>query len=358
VRIAILGADGYLGFALSHHLLREGHSVLGVDNLKREALVEATSSYSIIRHSFESLKDLQTAELDVTNSVALRDRLEKFEPDLIVDLSRLYSPALFQQRDQLLCITNLYNTVSIVNMLASSSLRSVPLFVVTDLNSYYPSQLPVPEGPLLVHHNELEDFLPFPLKGDSLNQCTEAFVQIFLTYARNHLKLKLVDLRVGSVYGVYPSEEPLHRLHVDRFHSTVINYYCARGVRQGIVNVPQEGYYAIISLNQFVESFTYLLTKKVNKPVVHLFDRLVSFQDLIYKIKHIFAEDFGYRLRIGFFRVKTFEFTWPQFVHIERELLSDCFLSDTIELEDDLRTLIDVCFRNRKKITSLPRSLW
>jgi len=358
MRIAVLGADGYLGFALAHHLLKEGHSVLGLDNLRREALVAQTSSYSIIPHSFGSLKDLQAVEIDISESVALRRVLEKFEPDLIVDLSRVYSPFLFQQHSQLLCVESLNNVISLTYALHKSSIQQVPVFVVTDLNSYYPSRLPLPEKPLMIHHNELEDFLPFPVKGDSFNQCTEAFVQILLSYIRRQFALKVVDLRVGSVFGVYPEEEPLHRLHVDRFHGTYINYFCARGVRQGIVNVPFEGFYTILSVRQFVEGFSYLLTKKIDRPVVHLFDRMVSFQDLIYKIKHIFAEDFGLRLRVGFFSRKLFEFTWNQFVRIERNLLNEFFSDSTIDLESDLRALIDVCFERKKQITTLPRFLW
>jgi UDP-sulfoquinovose synthase len=48
MRTLVLGMDGYIGWSLSMHLAKRGHTVSGVDNLSRRDNVESVGSQSAI----------------------------------------------------------------------------------------------------------------------------------------------------------------------------------------------------------------------------------------------------------------------------------------------------------------------
>ena len=59
--VAVLGADGYIGWALSLHLISKGHRVIGIDNLSRRRRVREVGSQSAtpIPSPFERFTTLQ-----------------------------------------------------------------------------------------------------------------------------------------------------------------------------------------------------------------------------------------------------------------------------------------------------------
>ncbi len=47
MKILVLGSDGYIGYPLTQHLLKEGHQVIGLDNYSRRERVNYLGSNSL-----------------------------------------------------------------------------------------------------------------------------------------------------------------------------------------------------------------------------------------------------------------------------------------------------------------------
>ncbi len=358
MRVLVLGADGYIGYSLVCTFLREGWVVGGVDNFDRELLAtKELNCPSITPHeppptSLSGLGDFHFWRSNLNSVEEVKRILTEFSPEVIVDAARTYTPLISQYnlKSAILPYRNVQSFFALAFVLRE--LR-VPWLVLSDIHTYFPSTLPIPEGKVLISHQASEFYVPFPTRMDSPYLGVELLAQALVEFFRSRWELPVIDLRVGLVYGVL-KEKPWHRLHVDVLQGNFVNYFCAKGVRQGVVNVPFEGYFAIISLQHLCNRIKgLLLSKVVRKSPTHFFDCLVSFQDLIYKIKHVFSEDFGYRLRVGFFGTKTPRVGWPFEVNVARDPLNEKIQLATID--EEVRDLIDVCFTFRKQVNALPQ---
>jgi len=334
MRIFIRGIDGYIGYALAMHLVQRGNSVGGCDTFEREQLATRLESPSVLPHELANLSRniLFFENLDF----ALTD----FEPNVIIDVARTFT---------------LNGETSDPGLLPIAvKLRSHPTswLVLSDIHTYVPANLPIPENELEIFYEACSSFLLHPIRAYSIHSTYECLVQTQVNFFRNIWKLPVVDLRIGLVYGV--TEEPWHRLHVDEIQGNLINYFCAKGVKQGIVNIPFNPVVAIISIKQlclFIESL--LVTGSIDQSPIHVFDQLVSLKGLGYKLKHVFAEDFDLRLRLGFSRKGNAPLGWATKINIERHPLNTAFKSLTIEGE--FKNLIRTCFGFRKKINKVVR---
>jgi UDP-glucuronate 4-epimerase len=64
MRVLVTGAAGFIGFHLAHRLLREGHSVVGLDNL---------NDYYSVQLKRDRLQLLQTQEAFTFAQLSLED---------------------------------------------------------------------------------------------------------------------------------------------------------------------------------------------------------------------------------------------------------------------------------------------
>ena len=96
MKILILGSDGYIGYPLTLHLLKQGHEVWGVDNYsrrkrvharKRESLTPILSTIGRIGYLKNRYKDSinhSTMHLGTDPPGHIKGLLRHFKPDTIV----------------------------------------------------------------------------------------------------------------------------------------------------------------------------------------------------------------------------------------------------------------------------------
>lgn len=99
MRILVLGSDGYIGWPLTIHLLKRGHTVMGLDNLSRRDRVSKVGSDSLtpittpqerkwyLKNNFSEYVDGPNATLGYVNPMLIRNVLASFEPDTIIHLA-------------------------------------------------------------------------------------------------------------------------------------------------------------------------------------------------------------------------------------------------------------------------------
>ena len=83
-RILVTGSAGFIGAALCHRLLDDGHAVLGIDDFNgyyAPALKEARHARLAAHRAFAS------ARLDIADKPALQAAFDAFRPDIVVNLA-------------------------------------------------------------------------------------------------------------------------------------------------------------------------------------------------------------------------------------------------------------------------------
>ena len=337
MKVLIRGINGYIGSALCEFLSQKEFEIAGIDNFEREKVARELGSLSLLRCTPE--KHIEEFPFYEHLSTALTD----FNPDVIIDTARLFDLFDIHSAPS--------DLIPVAKVLRD---KPRPWFVLSDIHTYYSSGLPISSPTLSVSYQDCVSRVPYPIRAYSIHSSYETLVQTQINFFRNSWRLPVVDLRLGLVYGILKGT--LHRVHVDKFQGNLINYYCAKGVRNGIVTVPYSSFVAIVSLTQVCETIGGLLERdKIPVSPLHVYDKVVSLKGLAYKLKHIFVEDFDFRLRLGKMGGQDLHFGWNLAVNLTPNPLREKCKKYTIEKE--LSNMISVCFENKKSISAIPHSL-
>ena len=87
MKILITGGAGFIGFHLSLNLLKQGYSIISVDNLNEYYDINLKKDrIKILNNKFSKQKQFQFKKIDITNSVKLNS-LGKFKFDIVINLA-------------------------------------------------------------------------------------------------------------------------------------------------------------------------------------------------------------------------------------------------------------------------------
>ena len=128
MKILILGHDGYIGFPLTLHFLKRGHSVFGIDNFSRRARVKKVGSDSLtpieskinrraLLKQFPNWLGDATVWLGEDNPNYLLQTLENIEPDTIIHLAEQPSAPYSMKDAYTASATQLENVVGTLHLL-------------------------------------------------------------------------------------------------------------------------------------------------------------------------------------------------------------------------------------------------
>jgi UDP-sulfoquinovose synthase len=246
MRTLVLGMDGYIGWSLSMHLAKRGHTVSGVDNLSRRDNVESVGSQSAIPilemeeriRTFKRIhgEDLAFFRGDLLDYDFLADVIKQTRPDSIVHLAEQPS-APFSMIDREHAIYSQHNNVEGTLNVLYAMKDIVPdchLVKLGTMGEYGTPNIDIPEGFFEIEYRGRKDILPFPKQPHSMYHLSKVHDTANTMFACRVWKLCSTDIMQGVVYGTRTDEmiddSLMTRFDFDESFGTVINRYCAEAV--------------------------------------------------------------------------------------------------------------------------------
>lgn len=297
MRIIVLGADGYLGWPLTLHLLSRGHQVIGGDNYSRRRRVREVGgrTATIIADPYDRVHLIKSLDpgfafrfIDLDWESEVNYFFKKWQPDACIHLAEIPSAPYSMIDAEHTKITFNNNVGGTLNVLRAihENCPDCHLIKLGTLGEYGTPNIDIPEGYFEIEYRGRKDILPFPKQPGSFYHASKVADTINIQFACKIWGLKSTDIHQGVVHGIETPEMLLNnklitRFDYDEIFGTVINRFIAQaiinhqltpygtgGQRRGFIalrdsvqcmrlaieNPPDEGEYR--TLNQFDEVYS------------------------------------------------------------------------------------------------------
>jgi UDP-sulfoquinovose synthase len=245
MRIAVLGGDGYCGWATALYLSRKGHSVAIADNFARrqwdhELGVQSLTPISPLSNRLRIWRRLTgiTIELfvgDVTDYEFLSTVIKDFEPEAVVHFAeQRAAPYSMIDRNHAV-FTQVNNVVGTLNLLFA--LREFQpdshLIKLGTMGEYGTPNIDIEEGYITIEHNGRKDTVPYPKQAGSFYHLSKVHDSHNIMFTCKAWGLRATDLNQGVVYGTMTNEVALDEALINRFDydevfGTVLNRFCVQ----------------------------------------------------------------------------------------------------------------------------------
>src|ERR1700719_5439841 len=243
MKIAVLGGDGYCGWATALYLSQKGHTVSILDNFIRrqwdsELGVQTLTPIRSLTERVRAWAELTGRTIDVfvgdvTDYEFLSATVEEFEPDAVVHFAEQRSAPYSMIDRKHAVFTQVNNVVGTLNLLFA--LRQIRpdchLIKLGTMGEYGTPNIDIEEGYITIEHNGRKDVLPFPKQPGSFYHLSKVHDSHNIMFACKIWKLRATDLNQGVVYGTVTDETSLDEALINRFDydevfGTVLNRFC------------------------------------------------------------------------------------------------------------------------------------
>src|SRR5271155_2302074 len=345
MKIAVLGGDGYCGWATALYLSKQGHSVAIVDNFVRRLWDHELNAQTLtpIRPLSDRLrvwqavsgKTIESYYGDVCDYEFLASTIRAVEPDAVVHFAEQRSaPSSMIARSNAV-FTQVNNVVGTLNLLFALREHRPECHLVKlgTMGEYGTPNIDIEEGYITIEHNGRKDILPFPKQPGSFYHLSKVHDSHNIMFTCKIWGLRATDLNQGVVYGTTTEETAMDEALINRFDyddvfGTVLNRFCIQaaigqpltvygkgGQTRGFLDIRDTVRCIEIACenpaargecrvyNQFTESFSIMdiagivqaAAKKINLAVEisHLPDPRVEAEDHYYNAKHSKLIDLG-----------------------------------------------------------------
>jgi UDP-sulfoquinovose synthase len=338
MKIAVLGGDGYCGWATALYLSRKGHEVAIVDNFARRLWDHELGAQTLtpIRPLNERLavwhqltgRSIESFVGDITEYDFVETFVKAFEPEAIVHFAEQRSAPYSMIDRKHAVFTQIGNVTGTLNVLYAIQ-ELVPdchLVKLGTMGEYGTPNIDIEEGYIEIEHNGRKDVLPFPKQPGSFYHLSKVHDSHNIAFACKIWGIRATDLNQGVVYGTVTDEVTMDEALINRFDydevfGTVLNRFCAqvalgypltvygkggqtrgfldirdtvRCIELACVNPAKPGEFRVF--NQFTEQFNVLeLAKMVQESgkelglkveIEHLPDPRVEAESHYYNAKH------------------------------------------------------------------------
>ena len=345
MRIAILGGDGYCGWATALYLSSKGHSIAIIDNFARRQwdFELGVQTLTPIRPLPERLTvwqqltgcSIETFVGDIMDYEFVASVISTFKPEAVVHFAEQRS-APYSMIDQKHAVfTQVNNVVGTLNLLFAIRELAPDCHIVKlgTMGEYGTPNIDIEEGFITINHNGRSDTLPFPKQPGSFYHLSKVHDSHNIMFTCKIWGLRATDLNQGVVYGTVTDEVQMDEALINRFDyddvfGTVLNRFCAQaaigvpltvygkgGQTRGFLDIrdtvrcveivclnpAERGEFRVF--NQFTEQFSVLelakLIKEVsrdldlNVQIDHLPDPRVEAEAHYYNAKHSKLADLG-----------------------------------------------------------------
>ncbi len=245
MRIAILGGDGYCGWATALYLSSKGHTVAIIDNFARRQwdFELGVQTLTPIRPLSERLNVWQqltgrTIDLfvgDVADYDFLASTIAAFRPDAVVHFAEQRSAPYSMIDRKHAVFTQVNNVVGNLNLLFAIRELAPDCHIIKlgTMGEYGTPNIDIEEGFITIEHNGRKDTLPFPKQPGSFYHLSKVHDSHNIMFTCKVWGLRATDLNQGVVYGTITDEVQLDEALINRFDydevfGTVLNRFCAQ----------------------------------------------------------------------------------------------------------------------------------
>ena len=245
MKIAVLGGDGFCGWATALYLSRKGHSVAIADNFARRQWDHELGAQTLtpIRPLAERLSVWQqlTGNViesyvgDVTDYDFLSSMVKSFEPDAIVHFAEQRSAPYSMIDRKHAVFTQVNNVAGTLNVLYAirEFAQDCHLVKLGTMGEYGTPNIDIEEGYIEIEHNGRKDVLPFPKQPGSFYHLSKVHDSHNVAFTCKAWGIRATDLNQGVVYGtvtdeVIMDEALINRFDYDEVFGTVLNRFCAQ----------------------------------------------------------------------------------------------------------------------------------
>jgi UDP-sulfoquinovose synthase len=245
MKIAVLGGDGYCGWATALHLSARGHAVSIIDNFARRQWDHELGAQTLtpIRPLAERLRVWQ--ELtgntidqfvgDVTDYDFLSATIRELEPEAVIHFAEQRAAPYSMIDRKHAVFTQVNNVVGTLNLLFAIR-EFVPdchLVKLGTMGEYGTPNIDIEEGYIKIEHNGRSDVLPFPKQPGSFYHLSKVHDSANIMFTCKIWGLRATDLNQGVVYGTVTDEVALDEAFINRFDydeifGTVLNRFCVQ----------------------------------------------------------------------------------------------------------------------------------
>jgi UDP-sulfoquinovose synthase len=245
MRVAVLGGDGYCGWATALYLSRKGHSVAIVDNFCRRQWDHELGVQTLtpIRPLSERLRVWQelTGNIiplfvgDVMDYDFLSAVIKDFEPEAVVHFAEQRAAPYSMIDRKHAVFTQVNNVVGTLNLLFA--LREFQpdchLIKLGTMGEYGTPNIDIEEGYITIEHNGRKDTVPYPKQPGSFYHLSKVHDSHNIMFTCKAWGLRATDLNQGVVYGTISDEVALDEALINRFDydevfGTVLNRFCVQ----------------------------------------------------------------------------------------------------------------------------------
>ncbi len=245
MRIAVLGGDGYCGWATALYLSQLGHSVAVVDNFARrqwdhELGVETLTPIRPLAERLRIWQELTGRVIDlhagdVTDYDFLSSFIRSFEPDTVVHFAEQRSAPYSMIDRKHAVFTQINNVAGTLNLLFALREHRPDCHLVKlgTMGEYGTPNIDIEEGYIAIEHNGRKDVLPYPKQPGSFYHLSKVHDSHNIMFACKIWGLRATDLNQGVVYGtvtdeVMIDEGLINRFDYDEVFGTVLNRFCVQ----------------------------------------------------------------------------------------------------------------------------------
>src|SRR6202044_233 len=221
MKIAVLGGDGYCGWATALYLSKKGHSVAIVDNFVRRLWDHELGAQTLtpIQPLTERLNvwnnltgyTIESHVGDVTDYEFLTSMIQEFEPEAVIHFAEQRSAPYSMIDRQHAVFTQVNNVVGTLNLLYAIAERdpSIHLVKLGTMGEYGTPNIDIEEGFIEITHKGRTDVLPYPKQPGSFYHLSKVHDSANIMFACRVWGLRSTDLNQGIVYGQSTPESDL-----------------------------------------------------------------------------------------------------------------------------------------------------
>ena len=245
MRVAVLGGDGYCGWATALYLSIKGHSVAIADNFARrqwdhELGVQTLTPIRPLAERLSVWRELTGESIDlfvgdVTEYDFMSSVIQDFEPDAVVHFAEQRAAPYSMIDRKHAVFTQVNNVVGTLNLLfALREFRpDCHLIKLGTMGEYGTPNIDIEEGYITIEHNGRRDTLPYPKQPGSFYHLSKVHDSHNIMFTCKIWGLRATDLNQGVVYGTMTDEVALgdgliNRFDYDEVFGTVLNRFCVQ----------------------------------------------------------------------------------------------------------------------------------